>query len=347
MIAAGWATVRDSPANQDASETARKDALRQLQAEAEANAIGIHAGLQRDQPLVNFHMRDSQAFLSEYKGQPLDGIVENVRDGSSLRIRLLLQGEHQFVNLNLAGIKAPRVNSGSGGFGGGSSDGGEPFSEESKFFVESRLLQRGIKVVLLSSPASIGGQSSSATPSAAPSPTSSGILPPPPPTTSSTFFGLAQHPAGDISQILVGAGLAKVLDWHAGLLSSFGGMDKLRTAEKSAQAKKSGVWENYVPTSGPAARAAAGGAKGGELPKESQLRSFEGLVTRIWSADSVSVQEKGQTSELRVQLASTRGPRFVDAFQFVDQRILIVSFCKTSYRASDPKQAYWADQAKE
>ncbi|CED84878.1 Transcriptional coactivator p100 [Phaffia rhodozyma] len=331
VVSAGWATVRDSPANQDTAETARKDALRQLQAEAEANAIGLHAGLQRDQPLVNFHMRDSQAFLSEYKGQPLDGIVENVRDGSSLRIRLLLQGEHQFVNLNLAGIKAPRVNASA--HGPSSTETGEPFSEESKFFVESRLLQRAIKVILLSSPVSIGGPSTgttSAAPSTTPSPTSSGILPPPPPTTSSTFFGLAQHPAGDISQILVAAGLAKVLDWHAGLLSSFGGMDKLRAAEKAAQAKKLGVWENYVPTSGPAARAAAAavngsaGSKAADAHRESMLRTFDATVTRIWSADSVSVQEKGQTTELRVQLASTRGTR-----------------------ASDPKQAYWADQAKE
>ena len=62
---------------------------------------------------------DSQAFLNDYKGQELDGkrittralrcpsshtrhtaIVEQVRDGSSIRVRLLLEdGSHQFVNL--------------------------------------------------------------------------------------------------------------------------------------------------------------------------------------------------------------------------------------------------------
>ena len=36
-------------------------------------------------------------------------IVEQVRDGSTLRVRLLLpDGDHQFVNLTLAGVRSPR-----------------------------------------------------------------------------------------------------------------------------------------------------------------------------------------------------------------------------------------------
>lgn len=70
---------------------------------------------------------DSVAFMNEWKGKPLDGksdhrvfcsfnhlvsaaIVEQVRDGSMLRVRLLLpDGDHQYVNLNLAGVRSPRV----------------------------------------------------------------------------------------------------------------------------------------------------------------------------------------------------------------------------------------------
>lgn len=74
---------------------------------------------------------DSQAFVSEWKGKSLDGnlilpmisnlkdsstsmlaIVEQVRDGSTLRVRLLMpDGEHQVVNIALAGVRSPRTSS--------------------------------------------------------------------------------------------------------------------------------------------------------------------------------------------------------------------------------------------
>jgi hypothetical protein len=69
---------------------------------------------------------DSQAFLTEWKGKDLEGmfrfacsqpplmlrlgIVENVRDGTSLRVRLLMpDGDHRIVNITLAGVKSPRA----------------------------------------------------------------------------------------------------------------------------------------------------------------------------------------------------------------------------------------------
>jgi len=37
-------------------------------------------------------------------------IVEHVRDGSTVRVRLLLsEGEHQFANVGMAGVKTPRT----------------------------------------------------------------------------------------------------------------------------------------------------------------------------------------------------------------------------------------------
>lgn len=37
-------------------------------------------------------------------------IVENVRDGSTVRVRLLLSdSEHQFVNVAMAGVRTPRT----------------------------------------------------------------------------------------------------------------------------------------------------------------------------------------------------------------------------------------------
>lgn len=38
------------------------------------------------------------------------GIVENVRDGSTVRVRLFLSdSEHQFVNVAMAGVRSPRA----------------------------------------------------------------------------------------------------------------------------------------------------------------------------------------------------------------------------------------------
>lgn len=51
-------------------------------------------------------------------------IVEAVRDGSTLRVRLLMpEGEHQFVNIALAGVKSARAASKQG-------EPSEPWGEE-------------------------------------------------------------------------------------------------------------------------------------------------------------------------------------------------------------------------
>ena len=51
-------------------------------------------------------------------------LVEAVKDGSTLRVRLLMpEGEHQFINLALAGVRAPRAAAKQG-------EQSEPFGEE-------------------------------------------------------------------------------------------------------------------------------------------------------------------------------------------------------------------------
>lgn len=72
---------------------------------------------------------DSQAFVTEWKGKSIDGmhnfqtskfklylnalplaLVEQVRDGTTLRARLFMpDGEHQVVNIALAGVRSARA----------------------------------------------------------------------------------------------------------------------------------------------------------------------------------------------------------------------------------------------
>jgi staphylococcal nuclease domain-containing protein 1 len=88
---------------------------------------------------------DSHAFVTEWKGKSIDGksttlllellklylgfvaIVEQVREGTTLRVRLLMpDGEHQMVNIALAGVRSARASTKQG-------ESSEPYGEEVKF----------------------------------------------------------------------------------------------------------------------------------------------------------------------------------------------------------------------
>lgn len=225
---------------------------------------------------------DPVAFLAEYKGQKLSAIVEGVTNGSQIRARLLISPEHhQFVNLGLAGIRAPR----SGNLSGREDIQGDEFGDEARFFVESRLLQRLIHVTLLSLP----------TPTPAPGSAQNGHAP-----QVSLFLGTVHHPAGNIAALLVSVGLARIVDWHAGFLASSptpGMMSELRRAEADAKSHRRNLYKDLPDPRIAAQQAAASG------------RSFDALVTRVWGADMLSIVKTGEQTERRVQLASVRQPR--------------------------------------
>lgn len=235
---------------------------------------------------------DPLAFLAQYKAKPLDAIVEGVTNGSQVRARLLVSPEyHQYVNLGVAGIRAPK----SGNLSGRDDNQmAEELGDESRFFVESRLLQRLVKVTLLSLPtpapalASINGSSSPAAPQQV-----------------NLFLGTVHHPAGNIAALVVSVGLARIVDWHAGFLASSPTptmMSELRRAELDARSHRRGLFKDLPDPRVAAQQAAASG------------RSFTATVTRVWGADMLSIVKEGDASakERRVQLASVRQPRPTD-----------------------------------
>ncbi|TYJ56577.1 hypothetical protein B9479_002669 [Cryptococcus floricola] len=330
ILAEGWARMRDGVGEGDeairrlgAEEAKKRDALRAVEAQAKAEGKGIWDEQPESQRTVSFQMpTDPQAFIAEHKGEEIEAIVEQVRDGTQLRCRLLLEdGNHQFVNLVLAGAKSPRAST----TRDTEVSNGEPWGDEAKYFTEVRVLQRHIKVRLLSAPASLGANPLQ---SQAPNKPAGFGLPgpnglPAPSQGSTVIIGTAMHPKGNIAEFLLGAGLAKVVDWHVGLLAPYGGLDKFRAVEKASREKKLGIWENFAPV-----RATANGAPGAvaaQGPPSTKGTDFEATVTRIWGSDQLSIVERGEGGkERRVQLSSVRGPRGVDA-----------------------KQTYWANEAKE
>ena len=108
------------------------------------------------------------------------------------------------------------------------------------------------------------------------------------------------HPAGNVAEYLVAAGLARVVDWHAGMLSSNGAMERLRAAEKVAKERHLCLYANI------AVSTPSGKANGAPT---NQSQTFDATVVRVWSGDQVSVIEKDTNTERRLQLSSTRGPK--------------------------------------
>ncbi|PWN30144.1 hypothetical protein BDZ90DRAFT_247733 [Jaminaea rosea] len=298
ILAAGWAKVHDSGSRRNANAVPEEEGeggwkanQRAVQDEAQLSKLGIWGP---DELLaVSYNMpENSHAFLTEWKGKAIDAIVEQVRDGSLVRVRLLLTPKrHQLINLHLAGIKTPRV---SGGGGPNSVDtGGEAFGEESKFFVETRLLNRDIKVTLLAVPQ----------PLATPTPFGSTQQQQAQQqqqqqqqSTASVLIGMAIHPNGDIAAFLLSAGLARVVDWHTGMLASVGGMEKYRAAEKVAKDRRLNIWKDFVPT-----------AISSQMSVPAAARTFEAVVTRVISGDTIHVK-RPTAAEQRIQLSSIRQP---------------------------------------
>ncbi|KAF7729367.1 hypothetical protein EC973_004624 [Apophysomyces ossiformis] len=213
----GWLKVRESKARGNEEEhEATLETLRQLEDEARQAKRGMWSDKEDGQRKISYSFDgDARTFLNQYKGKPLDAIIEQVRDASTYRILVHLPDKSQQVlTLFLSGIKAPACKRDNAP--ADQTNLSEPFGEEAKYFVETRLLQRGVKVILEGVSQS-GGQN---------------------------FVGSIKHPAGNISELLVANGLAKCVDWSITLVTD--GPVALRNAERAAKEKKLRIWRDFV-----------------------------------------------------------------------------------------------------
>lgn len=156
---------------------------------------------------VKWSVENPTNFVDSFRGKPVNAIIEYVKDGST--VRALLLPSYHMVTVQLAGIKAPgfkRVED---------KEVAEQFAEEAKFFVESRVLQRDVKIIL----EGVANQNN-------------GIL-----------LGTILHPNGNVSEFLLRDGLARCIDWSMGVVSQ--GPEKYRLAEKFAKQSKLRLWKSY------------------------------------------------------------------------------------------------------
>ncbi|GAA6062972.1 hypothetical protein JCM10212_005731 [Sporobolomyces blumeae] len=313
IVRAGWAKVRDSnftpkprAGDADASDEdptqQRRAFLKDLEEDARRNQRGLWSGDEQPDRNVEYNMpNDPAAFLAKYKGKPIDAIIEAVPNGSQVRARLLFSPTyHHVLSIGLAGIRSPR----SGNLSTRNDDGqGEEFGDEARFFVESRVLQRLVKVTLLSLPTPNFAPASLANASNGTS------TPPTPPSNPTLFLGTLDHPAGNIAALVVSVGLAKIVDWHAGFLSQSPTpkmMQELRRAEQEAKLLRRGLWKD-LPDPEVEIR------KNGSTAAGAGRGSFNAIVVKVWGADMVTLAktEMGK-EEKKVQLSSVRQPRPTD-----------------------------------
>jgi len=167
---------------------------------------------------VCWDVEDARALVEQNRGKKIKAVVENVRDGSTVRAFLLLPESHCHVTIMLSGVRAPLCKTGPNGLP--EADGSEPHGLEAQFFTESKLLQQEVEVMLESCNKS-----------------------------NNMLIASVFHPMGNIAEALLKFGYAKTVDWSLKVVSE--GSEKYRAAEKHARDNKLKVWQNFTAPTGP------------------------------------------------------------------------------------------------
>lgn len=161
---------------------------------------------------IKWSMENMRTFSDKQAGKPIKAVIEHVRDGSTVRAFLLPDFYH--ITLMISGIRCP-------GFKldeTGRPDPGikVPFAEEARYFVEIRLLQRDVEIILES-------------------------------VNNNNFVGSIVHPKGNIAEALLKEGFARCVDWSIAFMKS--GAERLRNAERKAKEARLRLWKDWQSTS--------------------------------------------------------------------------------------------------
>lgn len=80
-------------------------------------------------------------FVDSLKQKPQSAIIEQVRDGTT--VRALILPDYYYVTVMMSGVKAPLLRTGAEG----KVLEADPYGEEARYFVECRLLQRDVEII--------------------------------------------------------------------------------------------------------------------------------------------------------------------------------------------------------
>ncbi|KAI9804408.1 MAG: hypothetical protein M1825_001307 [Sarcosagium campestre] len=213
-VAEGWLKLRDNAGRNETTDESISllEKLKAAEAKAKSESKGLWATSGGAIEVVQ-DLDDPKAFAEEWKGKPVDAIVEKVLSGDRVIVRLLLAPKrHVQTLLLIAGLRCPstkRVNTSDG-----KEQAAEAGGERAHQFVEERILQRNVKIDVL------------------------GVSP------QNQLIGNVKHPMGSIAEFVMKAGLGRCVDNHSTLLGQ--DMKVLRDAEKSAKDKKLELFKDHV-----------------------------------------------------------------------------------------------------
>jgi len=210
LVREGLAKVRDF---------CKEPAYLEAQKEAENNRKGLwspdaHTHVRK----VTWEVPDARQLVEEYRGKRIKAVIENVRDGSTVRAFLMTEPEFYHVTIMLSGVRAPICKTGQ--YGQPTADGSEPFGIEAQYFTEAKLLQQEVEVMLESCN-----------------------------NNNNMLVASVFHPMGNIAEALLRFGYAKTSEWSLKVVSE--GSEKYRMAEKHARDNKLKLWQNYTKPAGP------------------------------------------------------------------------------------------------
>ncbi|EEF51666.1 ebna2 binding protein P100, putative [Ricinus communis] len=311
ILSEGWAKVREQ--GQQKGEASPFLAEYQvLEEQAKQKGVGMwskapgaaDAAIRNLPPsaIGNPSNLDAMSLLSANKGRPMQGIVEQVRDGSTVRVYLL--PDFQFVQVFVAGIQSPSMGRraalepaaekaiNSDEQNGDSSEprapltsaqrlavsastevAPDPFAVDAKYFTEQRVLNRDVRIVL------------------------EGV------DKFSNLIGSVYYSDGesakDLALELVENGLAKYVEWSANMMED-DAKRRLKNAELQAKKTRLRIWTTYVPP-----------------PTNSKAihdQNFTGKVVEVVSGDCIIVADDSvpfgnPLAERRVNLSSIRCPK--------------------------------------
>ncbi|XP_010908182.1 ribonuclease TUDOR 1 isoform X1 [Elaeis guineensis] len=310
VVSEGWAKVREQGQQKGEASPFLAELLR-LEEQAKLQGLGRWSKVPGASESSIRHLPpsaigdpsnlDAMGLLAANKGRPMQGIVEQVRDGSTVRVYLL--PEFQFVQVFVAGVQAPSVGRRAVAEPEITPEDAneevsaeartpltsaqrlaastvsltevapDPFGREAKHFTEIRVLNRDVRIVL------------------------EGV------DKFSNLIGSVYYPDGDTAKDLalelVQNGLAKYVEWSANMMEDEA-KRRLKAAELQAKKDHSRIWTNYVP---PATNS-----------KAIHDQNFSGKVVEVVSGDCIivaddSVPYGSPFAERRVNLSSVRSPK--------------------------------------
>ncbi|KAH8492714.1 hypothetical protein H0E87_022083 [Populus deltoides] len=347
VVAEGWAKVREQGQQKGEASPFLADLLR-LEEQAKQEGLGrwskapgaSEASIRNLPPsaIGDPSNLDAMDLLAKNKGRPMQGIVEQVRDGSTVRVYLL--PDFQFVQVFVAGIQAPSMgrraavetvaetetisNETNGDASGALAPltsaqrlaasttppevAPDPFGMEAKYFTELRTLNRDVRIVLegvdkfsnlIGSVYYPDGES--------PKDLALELVENTPifsaklpPLRADFWLGTTfLAPRCSFQYSISKNGLAKFVEWSANMMEE-DAKRQLKTAELQAKKSRLRMWTNYVP---PATNS-----------KAIHDQNFTGKVVEVVSGDCVivaddSVPYGSPLAERRVNLSSIRCPK--------------------------------------